>query len=90
MLSPVGKIFLRGIQFIVVPIVFTSLIVGFTSIKNSEKVGRLTWRLVFLYIVTNLVALVIGMSTAAIIKAWKLCNDLGELTSKKRLKVKES
>ena len=80
-LSPVGKIFLRGIQFIVVPIVFTSLIVGFTSIKNSEKVGRLTWRLVFLYIVTNLVALVIGMSTAAILKPGNSVNDLGELTT---------
>ena len=81
MLSPVGKIFLRGIQFIVVPIVFTSLIVGFTSIKNSEKVGRLTWKLVFLYIVTNLVALVIGMSTAAILKPGNSVNDLGELTT---------
>lgn len=82
-LSPVGKIFLRGIQFIVVPIVFTSLIVGFTSIKNSEKVGRLTWRLLSLYIVTNLVALVVGMATAAILKPGNSVSNIGELSTQK-------
>jgi len=80
-LSPVGEIFLRSIQFIVVPIVFTSLIVGFTSIKNSEKVGRLTWKLLSLYIATNLVALVIGMATAAILKPGNSVDDIGELST---------
>lgn len=80
-LSPVGKIFLRSIQFIVVPIVFTSLIIGFTSIQNSEKVGRLTIKLLSLYIVTNLVALVIGITTASILKPGNSVNDIGELSA---------
>ncbi|RLL43936.1 dicarboxylate/amino acid:cation symporter [Oceanobacillus piezotolerans] len=79
-LSPLGAIFLRSIQFVVVPIVFTSLIVGFTSIKNPEKVGRLTGKLLSLYIVTNLVALVIGIATAAILKPGNSVSNIGELS----------
>jgi proton glutamate symport protein len=80
-LSPVGKIFLRSIQFIVVPIVFTSLIVGFSSIKNTEKVGRLTWRLLTLYVITNFIALIIGMATAAVLKPGATVGDVGELSA---------
>lgn len=80
-LTPVGKAFLNVIQFVVVPIVFTSLIVGFSSIGNSEKVGRLTWKLIFLYIMTNILALVIGFVTAYILKLGKTVGDLGEVAA---------
>ncbi|WP_087972278.1 dicarboxylate/amino acid:cation symporter [Oceanobacillus rekensis] len=79
-LTPVGQIFLRGIQFVVVPLVFTSLIVGFSSIKNSDNVGKLTLKILSLYIFTNIIALIIGLVTAQILqpgKAVDAINDTG-------------
>lgn len=78
-LSPVGEIFLRGIQFVVVPLVFTSLIVGFSSIKNTEKVGRLTVKILGLYVVTNVIALVIGLITAQVIQPGKNVGEIGDV-----------
>jgi Na+/H+-dicarboxylate symporter len=41
-LAPVGESFLRLIQFVVVPIVFSSLIMGLTRIQGAGQVGRYT------------------------------------------------
>lgn len=79
-LTPIGKIFLRAIQFVVVPIVFTSLIIGFSSIKGTEKVSQLTLKILFLYIVTNFVALVIGITTATLLKPGTGVGNVGDLT----------
>ncbi|MEO4054894.1 dicarboxylate/amino acid:cation symporter [Solibacillus sp. CAU 1738] len=80
-LSPIGKIFLRAIQFVVVPIVFTSLIIGFSSIKSADKVGQLTWRIMVLYIVTTFVSLLIGITTAALLKPGTAVGNVGDLTA---------
>jgi len=61
---PVGESFLRLIQFLVVPIVFSSLIIGFSRIQNASQVGRYTAKLFSSYIVTTLVSLSIGMTVA--------------------------
>ncbi|MEG0692997.1 MAG: cation:dicarboxylase symporter family transporter [Oscillospiraceae bacterium] len=80
-LTPVGKVFLRAIQFVVVPIVFTSLIIGFSSIKSTEKVGQLTWKILVLYIATNFIALVIGITTATLLKPGTAVGNVGDLTA---------
>ncbi|AZB42216.1 dicarboxylate/amino acid:cation symporter [Bacillus sp. FJAT-42376] len=66
--SPVGQAFIRIIQFIVVPVVFASLIIGLTSLKGTGKVGAYTVKLVPLYIVTSIIALGAGLLVAAILK----------------------
>ncbi len=63
-LSPIGESFLRLIQFVVVPIVFSSLIMGLTRIKGAGQVGRFTVKLMTSYIVTSSIALCVGMGTA--------------------------
>ncbi len=81
MLTPIGKIFLRAIQFVVVPIVFTSLIIGFSSIKSADKVGQLTWKILLLYIITNFVALLIGITSAALLKPGTAVGNVDDLTA---------
>jgi Na+/H+-dicarboxylate symporter len=63
-LAPVGESFLRLIQFVVVPIVFSSLIMGLTRIQGAGQVGRYTAKLMTSYVVTSAIALGIGMGTA--------------------------
>ncbi|MFM7889022.1 MAG: dicarboxylate/amino acid:cation symporter, partial [Pseudanabaena sp.] len=63
-LAPVGESFLRLIQFVVVPIVFSSLIMGLTRIQGAGQVGRYTVKLMTSYVVTSSIALCVGMGTA--------------------------
>jgi len=63
-LAPVGESFLRLIQFVVVPIVFSSLIMGLTRIQGAGQVGRYTAKLITSYVITSAIALGVGMGTA--------------------------
>lgn len=67
-LSPIGNGFLRLIQFVVVPIVFCSLILGLNSLRGSGHIGRYTSRLLLLYIVSSVVSLVVGVGVAVILQ----------------------
>ncbi|MBD2177109.1 dicarboxylate/amino acid:cation symporter [Pseudanabaena sp. FACHB-1998] len=64
LLVPIGDSFLRLIQFVVVPIVFSSLIMGLTRIQGAGQVGRFTVKLMTSYVVTSSIALGVGMGTA--------------------------
>ena len=67
-LVPVGESFLRLIQFVVVPIVFSSLIMGLTRIQGAGQVGRYTVKLMTSYLITSSLALCVGMGTAYVLQ----------------------
>ncbi|PZU98288.1 MAG: sodium:dicarboxylate symporter [Pseudanabaena sp.] len=67
-LVPVGESFLRLIQFVVVPIVFSSLIMGLTRIQGAGQVGRYTLKLMTSYVITSAIALGVGMGTAYLLQ----------------------
>jgi len=64
LLTPVGTAFLRLIQFVVVPIVFSSLILGLTRIQNAAQVGRYAVKLILSYCLTSGVAVALGLVMA--------------------------
>lgn len=68
LLAPLGKAFLRLIQFVVVPIVFSSLILGLTRIQNAAQVGRYAAKLVTSYLCTSFVAVCLGMTISVLLK----------------------
>ncbi|MCA6587385.1 MAG: dicarboxylate/amino acid:cation symporter [Pseudanabaena sp. M051S1SP1A06QC] len=68
LLAPIGESFLRLIQFVVVPIVFSSLIIGLTRIQGAGQVGRYTVKLMTSYVVTSSIALGVGMGTAYLLR----------------------
>ncbi len=65
LLAPIGEAFLRLIQFVVVPIVFSSMILGLTRIQNAAQVGRYAVKLIFSYVMTSAIAVCLGMLLAA-------------------------
>ena len=67
-LVPVGDSFLRLIQFVVVPIVFSSLIMGLTRIQGAGQVGRYAAKLMTSYVITSAIALGVGMGTAYLLQ----------------------
>jgi proton glutamate symport protein len=68
LLTPVGEAFLRLIQFVVVPIVFSSLILGLTRIQSASQAGRYIVKLLTCYFGTSLIALCLGLSSAILLK----------------------
>ena len=67
-IKPFGTIFLNLIKFIVVPIVFFSIICGVISMKDIRKVGSIGAKTVVYYLCTTAFAIVIGLVFANIFK----------------------
>lgn len=59
--QPAGQIFLRMLFMVVVPLVFTSLVLGVTGLGETSRLGRLTARTFGLFLATTLVAGSLGI-----------------------------
>lgn len=66
-LRPVGTAFMRLIKMVIVPLVFSSLLVGVASLGDLRKLGRLGGRTLALYLVTTALAVIIGLAVAHVI-----------------------
>lgn len=67
-LSPIGKLFMRLIKMVIVPLVFCSLLVGVAGLGDVRKLGRLGGRTLILYMLTTAAAVTIGLLAAHIIQ----------------------
>ncbi len=63
-IEPIGKIFLRLITLIVVPLVFISLMLGTASVGDIKKVGRMGIKTLAYFIITTVIAITIGLLVA--------------------------
>ena len=85
-IAPVGTIFINLIKMVIVPIVFTSLVVGMTSLGDLKKLGRIGIKTIFIYLFTTAIAIMIGFIVAGIIHP-----GIGlEMTAGEAVKVKEA
>ncbi len=62
--QPVGKLFMRLIKMVIVPLVFASLLVGVASLGDVRKLGRLGGKTLGLYMLTTAIAVTIGLVVA--------------------------
>ncbi len=67
LLSPLGKGFLRLIRFVIVPLVFSSLILSLTRTRDTGKIGRYATRLGLCYFLTTALAVGVGVTTALVL-----------------------
>ncbi|GGA66265.1 dicarboxylate/amino acid:cation symporter [Ornithinibacillus halotolerans] len=65
--QPLGDLFLRLIKFIIVPLIFSTIIVGVTSAGDVKKLGRLGGKTITFYLATSFFAIVIGLTVATIL-----------------------
>lgn len=65
-LKPIGDIFIRLIKMIVVPIVFSSLVVGIAGAGDIKQVGRLGGKTILYFEIVTTIAIVIGLLVANI------------------------
>lgn len=66
-LKPIGSLFLNLINMIIVPLVLASMTVGVTSIHDPQKLGRIGIKTLVLYLITTVIAIVIGLITAKLL-----------------------
>lgn len=67
-IAPLGRLFLNLIMMIIVPLVFSSLIVGAASVGDVKTLGRMGGKTLGYYLITTAVAITIGLSLGAIIQ----------------------
>ncbi|MDR1979222.1 MAG: dicarboxylate/amino acid:cation symporter [Synergistaceae bacterium] len=67
-LDAVGKIFLTLLKMLIVPLVFSSIVVGAASVGDPKTLGRIGVKTLVLYLVTTAVAIVIGLALGNIIQ----------------------
>ena len=85
-LAPIGTIFINLIKMVIVPIVFTSLVVGMTSLGDLKKLGRIGVKTIFIYMFTTAIAIMIGFAVAGVIHP-----GIGlEMAAGEAVKVKEA
>ena len=66
--EPLGNIFIRLLKMIIVPIIFSSLVVGVVSLGNVQSLGRLGTRTFLYYMVTTIMAVIIGLIVVNFVK----------------------
>ncbi|KAE8963467.1 hypothetical protein PR003_g30514 [Phytophthora rubi] len=70
--APMKNIFLRPIQFVVFPLVFSSLVVGIADQKDMKQLGRLAVKSIIYFEVVTTLALIIGLLAVNIVKPGKV------------------
>lgn len=67
-IKPIGDLFLRLIRMVVVPLVFSSLLVGTATVGDPKKLGRIGGRTMAYYLCTTAIAITIGLLIANIVQ----------------------
>ncbi|MBB5955103.1 Na+/H+-dicarboxylate symporter [Saccharothrix tamanrassetensis] len=69
-LEKVGDVFTSLLQFTVIPLVFTAIVVGITSLRRlgSSRAARLGGKTLLWFAVTSLIAVLVGLAIALVFK----------------------
>ena len=65
-IAPIGTMFINLIKMVIVPVVFTSLVVGMTSLGDLKKLGRIGIKTILIYLCTTAIAILIGFAVAGV------------------------
>jgi proton glutamate symport protein len=66
--SFVGDLFMRGLKMIIVPLIVTAVISGITGMKGVQGFGRLGIKTVAFYVISSLVAIMIGLVVVNVVE----------------------
>ena len=67
-LQPVGDLFINLLILAAVPLVFFNLLAGLTALADTRTLGRLAGKTLGYYLTTDVVALVLGLGAAALLR----------------------
>lgn len=63
-LKPLGQIFISLIKMIVIPIVFSTLILGIAGVGTTKSLGRLGFKTILYFEIITTIAIIVGLIAA--------------------------
>ncbi len=63
-----GKLFLLGIQFIIIPLIIASVIRGIAAGEATENIGKLGLAAIIFFLISTIIAVSVGIGAALLIK----------------------
>lgn len=77
-LPPIGQIFLRMIFMIVVPIVFSAIVLGIYELAEGQQVGPVARRTLFWTVILSAISVVVGLTLVNVIQPGSIVSiDMG-------------
>lgn len=67
-LTVIGQSFIRLIQMVIIPLVFSAIVIGISSIGDNKQLGNLGKKMVFYYAIITVLAVIIGAVLALTVK----------------------
>lgn len=67
-IAPFGTIFINVLKLIAIPMVLVSLITGVSSLKDISSLSNMGSRAVFIYLITTIISITIGLAAVNIIR----------------------
>jgi len=71
-----GKLFLKLVQMIMIPLIFTSIISGIIS-NSSEQLKQMGVKLLIYFVATTALSIIIGVAVATLLQPGKIIFDIG-------------
>ena len=56
----IGQLFVRALQFVIIPMVFTSIVLAIIRISDARKLGRISTKTIGYFLATTIIAIVIS------------------------------
>lgn len=72
---PLGKLFIKALMLIAVPLVLISLIKGIAELKSTSTLSRLGGRTIVIYLLTTIFAVLVGIGSALIIRPGEIIGN---------------
>ena len=60
-IRPFGKLFIKALVLIAVPLVFVTLVKGVADLNDTSTLSRLGGRTIAIYLITTIFAVIVGM-----------------------------
>ncbi len=67
-IKPIGTLFLNAVKMLIVPLVFSSLIIGTCGLGDAKKVGRIGGKTILFYLSTTAIAVTLGLIISNVFK----------------------
>ena len=67
-IKPIGSLFINLIKMLIVPLIFSSLVVGICSMDDIKKMGRIGAKSFAVYLLTTAIAITIGLIIGTILQ----------------------
>lgn len=74
--APIGTIFIDLIKMIVIPLVFSTLIVGMNSLQSGQEASRVGFKTLVTFTITSLIAISVGLFLSTVINTGAMVDGL--------------